>query len=95
MPEEESKANPPDFVKVLPERHLRRVGAQLDQVRAEEHLAVHDLRAVFAERGVHGALETRAAGLEGARRDVELQQLLVDGVDDGWDQCLEVLGARD
>ncbi|OSN12335.1 hypothetical protein BV341_05746 [Pseudomonas syringae pv. actinidiae] len=41
---------------------------------------------------VHGTLEGGAAGLEGARRDVVLEELLVDDVDYGGDQGLDVLG---
>lgn len=42
---------------------------------------------------IHGALVARAPRLKGPRRDVVLQQLVVDDVDDGRDQLLDVLGS--
>ena len=39
---------------------------------------------------IHGALEGGAAGLEGAGRNIILEKLLVDDVDDGGDQGLDV-----
>lgn len=85
----------PNLVQVLPKLHGAGVRAQLAQVRAQEHLAVQDLRAVLAGRLVERAVEAGGAGGEGARGDVVLQQLAVDDVDDGGDQRLDVLGAGD
>lgn len=55
---------------------------------------MEDLGALLVGGLVHGTLEGGAARLEGARRDVVLEELLVDDVDDGGDQGLDVLGAR-
>ena len=52
------------------------------------------LRAVLARLLVQRILEACAPRGEGPRRDVELQQLLVDAVYDGRDECLDVFRAR-
>lgn len=52
---------------------------------------MEDLRAVLVRRLVHGALETGATCLEGAGGNVILKELLVDDIDDGGDQGLDVL----
>lgn len=56
---------------------------------------MQDLRAVLGGHVVHGALEAGAARGEGAGRDVVLEQLFVDDVDDGWDERFDVFGAVD
>lgn len=71
--------------------HLAWVAAQLRQVRTQEHLPVQDLRRVLVEVHVDGAFVGRGPRLERARGDVVLEQLLVDDVDERWDQCLDVL----
>lgn len=83
----------PDFVEVLPELHLRRVRAQLLEVRPEEHFAMENLGALLVRLRVHGSLKRGTPGLEGARCYVILEQLPVNDVDDCWDERLDIFAA--
>lgn len=56
---------------------------------------MQNLRRVVVGDLVHGALEGGGAGGEGAGGDVVLQQLVVDDVDDGGDEGLDVFRAVD
>jgi hypothetical protein len=85
----------PDLVQVLPELHLTRITAELLQISSQEQLPIHYLRAVLVRDLYDGALVRRRAGRESLSRDVILQQLLVDDVDDGGNERFDVLGADD
>lgn len=84
-----------DLVAVFPVVEPAGVRAELVEVSPEEGLAVQHLRRVLGWHGVEGALERRGACREGARGDVVLQELLVDDVDDGGDQYLDVFRGVD
>lgn len=84
----------PDFIQIPPEVHAGRVLAQPDKVPAQEHLAPLDLRCILMQIVLfHLGLVDGGLGVEGTRGDVALKQLLVDQVDDGGDQLLQVFAA--
>lgn len=85
----------PNLVQVLPKLHLAGIRAQLGQVRTQKHLSVQNLRAVLVGHLIERALERGAAGGKGTSGNVVLEELLVDDVDDGGDEGLDVFGAGD
>lgn len=55
---------------------------------------MENLRAVFIRELIQGPLKARTPGLERSCRNIILQQLVVDDIDDSRDQGLDVFGSR-
>jgi len=85
----------PDLVEVLPKLHLARVGAQLAQVRSQEHLTMQNLRAVLIGNLIQRAFIGCTSNSEGLGGNVILQELFIDNVGDGRDESLYVLRVVD
>ena len=87
--------NLPNLVQVLPKLHLAGIRAQLSQVRPQEHLSMQNLRAVLVGNLIERAFERGASCGEGSSGDVVLEELLVDDVDNGGDEGLDVFRTSD
>ena len=81
-----------DLVEVLPKLHLAGIAAELVEVGAEEHFAVQDLRGVLVGHIIEGTREGRAAGHESTGRNVILKEFMVDDIDNGRNESLDVFG---
>jgi hypothetical protein len=70
-----------DFVELLPELHLGGVLVQSGEVPSQEDLAVLDCRTAVLRPYGRVLVVTAVSGGEDTGRDIVLEQLLVDGVD--------------